>query len=165
MKKNPRIVLGAVCLSAICMGCGSDAQSTAFHDEMERVYEGLTDSVNTLEAIDPSSENAEDQILGELDEMSELFERLSNIEVPPKMADRVGNVDELADDAAAYMKEASRLYHNAWHNAEYDGQAVQAAQENYTRAMERVNYIAILLQGRVPEGDNITVIPEEENAN
>ena len=76
----------------------------------------------------------------------------------------MGNVDELADDAAAYMEEASRLYRIALEDGGAGGPALNAARENYTRAMEQVNYIAVLLQGRIPEGEGVTVIAEEETA-
>ena len=162
-EKRGFFVLAAACL-ALCAGCGKDGRLTAFHEEMDLFYDGLTDSVSALEAIEPSDENAGEAVQEQLEEMSGLFDQLAAIEVPPKMEERVGNVDELADEAAAYMEEASRLYRIALEDGGAGGPALNAARENYTRAMEQVNYIAVLLQGRIPEGEGVTVIAEEETA-
>ena len=161
MKNVAALLLCAGCLT-LCAGCAKSAELSAFHDEMDSFYEGLTQSVSELEAIDPASESAADDMLSCLDEMSLLFWQFSEAEVPEKMEDRIGNVDELADQAAAYMQEACRLWHDAWEGEEYDEAAAQAAQEYYTRAMEWVNYISLLLQGRIPEGEDVTVVAGTE---
>ena len=61
------------------------------------------------------------------------------------------------------MTEAGSLYHEAYEQASLDESLLMAAEENYSRAMKRVNYIAQLLQGQMPEGDNITVIESDDD--
>lgn len=160
MKRKIYIYIIGVCLFLLA-GCGSDPELSGFRDQMDSFYESLSAAVNTLESIDPDSASVTDEILAGLDEMSVLFDELAEIEVPPKFEENFGNIEELADQASQYMSEADSLYHEAFADGGYDDALAQAAHENYTRAMKRVNYIAILLQGRIPEDDNITVITEE----
>jgi len=54
--------------------------------------------------------------------------------------------------------EASDLYHEVYEDEGIDESVLMTADEYYSRAMKRVNYIAQYLQGHVPEGSNITVI-------
>lgn len=160
MKRGITFLMAYLCLFLLS-GCGSDPAIDAFHDEMDRFYSSLSESVNGLEAIDTESGAAIEEMLSELDEMNVLFEQLAAIEVPDKLEEHFGNVAELADQAWEYMAEADRLYHEVYANDSYDQSVADAAWENYNRAMKRVNYIAILLQGRIPEDDNITVITQE----
>lgn len=160
MKRKVHICIVGFCLFLLS-GCGSDPKLSAFYDQMDSFYQSLSITVNTLESVDPDSESAVDDMLAGLDEMSVLFGQLAEIEVPDKLEAHFGNVEELADQASDYMEEAGRLYHEAYADGGYDADIAQAAFENYTRAMKRVNYIAILLQGRIPEDDNITVITED----
>ncbi len=160
MKRGIIFVMVYLCLFLLS-GCGSDQAMVAFHDEMDGFYTSLSALVNDLESIDADSDTAVDEMLSDLDEMNVLFEQLAAIEVPAKMEEHFGNVAELADQASEYMAGADQLYHEAYAEGGYDESIAQAAWENYNRAMKRVNYIAILLQGRIPEDDNITVITEE----
>lgn len=155
----PALLLGALLLA----GCGKDAALTAFHDDMNGFYESLSAAASALEGIDPSSETAADQLLSQLDQMDVLFQDLAAIEVPADYEDQFGNIEELADEAASYMTEAGSLYHEAYEQASLDESLLMAAEENYSRAMKRVNYIAQLLQGQMPEGDNITVIESDDD--
>ncbi len=138
-------------------GCRKDAALTTFHDEMDSFYESLSAATGQLEAIDPASESAADDLLDVLASMDQLFQEMAAISVPEEFA----NVEDLADEASLYMTEASALYAEAYADGLYDESIGQAAGENYTRAMKRVNYIAILLQGRIPEDEGVTVVEEE----
>ena len=160
-----KIHFGAVLLlsaSVLFAGCAKDAGLTVFHDEMNGFYEALYASANRLNSIDPSGESATQDLLNQLDQIEVLFNGLASIEVPDDYEDQFGNIEELADEAAAYMTEADTLYHEAFEDQRVDESILMAADENYSRAMKRVNYIAQLLQGHIPEGDNITVIQAED---
>ena len=115
-----------------------------------------------MNSIDPASDTAVNQLLSQLDQIDMLFQQLAAIEVPDDFEDQFGNIEELADEAADSMTEADSLYHEAYAEERLDESLLMAADENYSRAMKRVNYIAQLLQGQIPEGDNITVIEADD---
>lgn len=155
MKKIELLIL-TVCLLFL-LGCGSNQQLDTFHDEMDSFYDSLSATVNILENIDPQSETAVDDMLAQLDSMAVLFSELADMEYP----DPFSNVKDTAISAAEYMQEAADLYHEAYADG-YDDTLAQAAKENYSRAMKRINYVAILLQGRYPEDENVTIVSEPD---
>lgn len=157
MKTRLHILICAVC-ALLLAGCGENPDLTIFHDEMDDFYHSLSISVDALENIDPSSETAVSEMLTQLDTMTTLFDGLASIEVPELFE----NVEEPADEAAEYMAQADALYHEAYADGGYDEAIAQAAIENYSRAMQRVNYIAILLQRRYPDDENVTVVSEPD---
>ncbi|MBQ7841675.1 MAG: hypothetical protein IJ390_14490 [Lachnospiraceae bacterium] len=160
MKKIKQIFLIAICCLFIS-GCGDDPKLTQFHNEIDSFYESLSTSVSALENIDPASESAVDDMLTQLDTLSVLFGNLAAIEIPEEFE----NIEELADEASEYMTEAGALYREAYADNGYDDSLAAAAGENYNRAMKRINYIAILLQGRIPEGEDVMIVTEEETVN
>lgn len=155
MKKIELLIL-TVCL-LLLSGCGGNQQLDTFHDEMDSFYDSLSATVNILENIDPLSETAVDDMLTQLDDMTVLFSGLAAMEYPEPFA----NIQDTAISAAEYMSEADRLYHEAYAE-EYDSALAEAAGENYSRAMKRINYIAILLQGRYPEDENVIIVSEPD---
>lgn len=58
------------------------------------------------------------------------------------------------------MQEADSLYHEACSAETFDQERASAAQEHYQRAMKRIHYIGIMLQGRTPDDEEITIIHE-----
>jgi len=149
-------------MAVILCGCREDAEMSAFYDHMDSFYESLSQTTSSLEAINPSSETAVDEVLIKLDELEQLFVDLSEINVPEKFEEQFGNVEELADQALEYMQEAKDVYEEAYSAKKPDESMAEAAEEYYSRAMKRVNYIAQFLQGQVPEGADITVVHTEE---
>lgn len=146
-----------ICL-LLLSGCGSNQELDTFHEEMDDFYDSLSTAVNVLENIDPNSESAVDNLLSQLDDMSALFDELAAIEAPTPFE----NIEGIAAEAAEYMTEANALYHEAYADGGYDDSIGEAAGENYSRAMKRINYIAVLLQGRYPEDENVTIVPESD---
>ena len=84
--------------------------------------------------------------------------RRSCFSVPKRYAD--AGIDELAAQAAEHMQEADSLYHEACSAETFDQERASAAQEHYQRAMKRIHYIGIMLQGRTPDDEEITIIHE-----
>lgn len=154
--KRIHILLVAMCLLFLT-GCGGDQQLDTFHDEMDNFYNSLSTAVVTLENIDPESETAVDDMLTQLDSLAVLFDSLAGMDYP----DPFSNIQDTAVEASEYMTVAAELYHEAYADG-YDDALAEAAGENYSRAMKRINYIAILLQGRYPEDENVTVISEPD---
>lgn len=139
----------------LCMafftGCGEKEELTVFKENMNEFYEEVSAIENNMALIDESSEDAVETLLVYMEQMSVQFQQLSEMEVPQEFI----SVEELADDALDYMKEAVRLYEEAYEEDYISDPLIQAATENYTSAMKRINYIAVLLQGEIPEGATI----------
>ena len=129
-------------------GCGEKEELTVFEEQMKSFYTEVSEIENAIAEIEASSENAVDTLMINMEEMSACFQNLANIDVPMEFI----SIEELADDASAYMDEAVRLYSEAYEEDYVSDALVQAATENYESAMKRINYIAILLQGEIPEG-------------
>lgn len=154
--KKIHILLFAICLLFLT-GCGGDQQLETFHDEMDDFYNSLSTAVAALESIDPQSDTAVEDMLAQLDGLTVLFDSLAGMEYP----DPFTNIQDTAVEASEYMTIAAELYHEAYADG-YDDAIAEAAGENYSRAMKRINYIAILLQGRYPDDENVTVISEPD---
>lgn len=132
-------------------GCGEKEELTAFENDMKNFYDEVSAIESAISQIDASSETAVDNLLVNMEEMAVCFQTLANIEVPMEFI----SIEELADDASAYMDEAVRLYSEAYEEDYVSDALVQAATENYESAMKRINYIAVLLQGEIPEGATV----------
>ena len=132
-------------------GCGEKEELTVFENDMNNFYDEVSAIESAISQIDASSETAVDNLLVNMEEMAICFQTLANIEVPMEFI----SIEELADDASAYMDEAVRLYSEAYEEDYVSDALVQAATENYESAMKRINYIAVLLQGEIPEGATV----------
>ena len=162
MKTIKTVCIIFLVMAMLLSGCGEDAALSTFHEDMNGFYESLSTSASALESIDPSSETAQNDLLSLPDQMDAHFKTLAAIEVPDEYEEQFGSIEELSDEASEYMTQASELYHEAYGQDSLDESLLMAADENYARAMKRVNYIAQYLQGQVPEGENITVIPSDD---
>ena len=150
LKKYALILSLMLCMSVIA-GCGEKEELTTFKAEMDDFYTEVSAIENAMNEIDEQSENAVSTLLITMEQMSEQFQKLARLEVPEEFI----SVEELADDAADYMYEAVRLYGEAYEEDYVSDAMIQAAAENYESAMKRINYIAVLLQGEIPEGATV----------
>ena len=148
-------VLG-LCLMFLA-GCGEKEELTLFKDKIDSFYTEVSMIESNIQAIDEESEGAVVTLLLQLEQMSQQFHQLAQLEVPEEFI----SVEAIADDAAEYMTEAVRLYEEAYEDDYVSDPLIQAASENYTSAMKRINYIAVILQGQIPEG--ATVVEGEGN--
>ena len=147
LKKYTLILALFLCMSMIT-GCGEKEELTTFKEEMKDFYTEVSAIESSINAIDEQAEDAVSALLIQLEQMSTQFQQLAELEVPEEFI----SVEDLADDAADYMYEAVRLYGEAYEEDYVSDSLIQAAAENYESAMKRVNYIAVLLQGKIPEG-------------
>lgn len=154
-----KLTLSALLL-ALALGssaCGKDAGLEAYKDNMNQFYEALAEKSDAIDMLDPTSETAVEDLLALLDDIKAEFTALGEMSVPKQFS----SIESLADDAASYMDEANRLYHDAYADGGYDSSIGDAAKENYDRAMKRISYIADIFHGEVPDDENVTVITEE----
>ena len=145
MRAKTALASLSLLLTLSLSGCGSDSALTDYTSQMNTFY-------------DPSSETAQEELLSGLDELTALTDSLADISVPKRYAD--AGIDELAAQAAEHMQEADSLYHEACSAETFDQERASAAQEHYQRAMKRIHYIGIMLQGRTPDDEEITIIHE-----
>ena len=150
------VALGIAGLLAVS-GCGQSEKLGAFQESIENFYAEVSGIESEIRHIDVKSEDAVTALLILLEQMSVQLDILAKAEVPDEFA----SVAELAQDAQMYMTEASRLYQEAFSEDQVKEPYVEAAIENYESAMKRIDYIAVLLQGEIPEG--ATVVEGEGN--
>ncbi|HJA93149.1 MAG TPA: hypothetical protein H9717_08580 [Candidatus Eisenbergiella merdipullorum] len=154
-----RLSSAAICLSALLLsGCGRDQALETFYSEMEDFTVKANQDFQMLSGIDPSSETAVDELLSAMDSLSDTFEMLADISVPKEFA----SIEELADEASSYMTEAASLYHEAYADGGYSESIAATAQENYDRAVMRMNIISEVLQGETPTEASVTVTTEAD---
>ena len=145
------LILSLVLCMSVIAGCGEKEELTMFKEEISNFYTEVSALEAELDSIDEQSENAVSTIMISLEQMNDQFQKLAEIEVPTEFI----SVEDLAEDAASYMYEAVRLYGEAYEEDYVSDAMIQAAAENYESAMKRINYIAILLQGEIPEGATV----------
>ena len=151
------IILAAISISCLC-GCGNTEKLEAYYDGMMAFQGNISIITETIDLIDESKTQAPALVCDQLDKLTEQFRLMSELEVPKNFS----GCEELADDAYTYMQEADRLYKEwAADPDNSDEQLVDMAKQNYDRALTRVNYISIILQGGVPEGEGVTITEEE----
>lgn len=115
-------------------------------------------SFDNLNSVDPESETGVEDMLAAMDDLAAQFTVLADIEVPRQFS----AVEDLADEAGENMTEAARLYREAYADEEYNENVASAALEYYNRAVKRLNYISLILQGEMPTDDSITIITEND---
>ena len=153
------IVIGCLaCAMTFFTGCGEKEELTVFKENMSEFYEEVSLIESNLASVDESSEDAVSTLLIYLEQMSIQFQQLSEMDVPQEFI----SIEDLADDAYSYMKEAVRLYEEAYEEDYISDPLIQAAAENYASAMKRINYIAMLLQGEIPEGATVVELEGTE---
>lgn len=153
-----KILLACLFLSLFTItGCGKNAELERYKKDITAFTENVSDIKIQMEEIDTSSEGAVTDILICLDELDVQFTLLAEMEVPKEFI----SVESLADEAGSYMTEAVSLYHEVFEAEEFDAVSADIAAQNYDRAMLRLSYISTLLQGELPEGDNIIITEEE----
>ena len=155
MKKRIVFLFTLLCL---CLsGCGKDQKLEEYNENISTFTQNIADISIRMEEIDTSSNTASSEVLACLDELQAQFLVLAEMEVPKEFA----SIENLADEASEYMTEAVRLYHEVFEAEEYPEETASIAQENYNRAMKRLSYISSLLQGELPEGDDIIITEED----
>ena len=157
--KKQLICIVLMSIALMLCACGDTSELEKYYSEMNAFYSNVEIITDSIDMIDENDESSPTQVVEQLEKLEAQFKILDEMEVPKHFTTNV----ELADEAYSYMQEAVRLY-KEWAANPSDVNAdsnVSMAQENYNRAMTRVNYISMVLQGNVPSGDGIEVFEEE----
>lgn len=154
--KKMRSLLLLLLLFCLC-GCKKDEQLEEYKKDITNFNTNISAIAARMDTIDTTAEDAVTNVLNCLSEMEYQFKSLSEMEVPKEFA----SIESLADEASEYMTQATALYNEVFTAEEYSAEKASAAAEHYNRAMTRLSYISSLLQGKLPEGDNIIITEEE----
>lgn len=147
------ILTGCLVLTVTSCGKKDEDQITAYRDSMTTCYETIASSASALDAINPSANSAVTDMLDQLDQINTAFQNMAALEVPEEYS----SVGTMANDAAYYMSEASRLYHEAFADGGYLPDVGNDAKLQYKAAMTYLSYIGDVLMGEMPEGEDVTV--------
>ena len=153
--------LAVLCMVLLCglllAGCGEDEQLTAYQEDMNTFFEHIADIDEGMNAIDATANDAKQQLLSYLDQLQAEITWMAELETPEQFS----MVDSLADEADENMRQAVALYHSAYEAEVFDEAFAQAAREYYERSNLRIQYIRMIFQGEIPEGEGITYIEDE----
>lgn len=157
MKLKVMVLSALLTFSLFATGCGKDADLTEYEENVTSFIDEVSNIKLQMEEIDINSDSAIVDTLICLDEMQEQFYLLAEMDVPKEFA----SVESLADEASEYMTEAVTIYHEVFEADKYDATNADIAAQNYDRAMKRLSYISTLLQGELPEDENLIITEEE----
>lgn len=141
------ILLGTFTVLLMLTGCGKNKDIETYKTNMTQFFENINTINDSINNLDPESENVSQELLPLLDSLDKSFTQMASLEVPEDFP----GVAELAQDAGKYMTEAVSYYHQAYENGEYDKTAADIAYQNYQIANSRLQYIIRILHGDIPE--------------
>lgn len=148
------LLIGLGSLSA----CKGNSELDEFFSAMEDFNTQADQDFEALSQVDPESQSGVEDMLAAMDQLAASFTALGEIPVPKEFS----AVESLADEAASYMSEAAVLYRQAYADGAYASNVADAAHENYSRAVKRLEYISDILQGEMPTDDGITITTEND---
>lgn len=150
----------AVVLAALpfLSGCGKSGELDDYYAAMDAFAVQADQDFEALSQVDPDSATAVEDLLMAMDQLAASFETLAGIPVPRQFS----TLENLADEASSYMTEAASLYREAYADGQYAENVAATAQENYDRAVKRMEYISQILQGEMPTDDSITITTEND---
>ncbi len=132
-------------LTCILCGCGTkeDPEIVTFRTELDEFTAAVTQLDTQINNINPTSDNAVNELLSYYDLLDTKFMELAEISVPEEYSDVV----RLADKASEYMSEAVSYYHTAFESEYLDMDIITLASSYYEKAFTFVNYIGQVLMG------------------
>ena len=142
-----------------CNDSNNASDISAYREQMSIYTERIGDLRIQLSEIDVYSETAIDDSLDILSELDEIFFDIAALDIPEEYI----AVESLALEASQYMTESVSSYKILFSTTPYDEYSSLLAEESYNRAMKRQYYIGEILQGKVPSGDDITTVVNDEN--
>lgn len=158
MKKARTLLLSALVAGMVLTGCQKETNDEleSYKESMDSFYNKLSYFDESINGIDPNSDEAVLQLLGYLDEMNEEYKKMSELTIPEEFS----GISDIAVEAADYMEMADQFYHEAYDN-EFDGDSESLASQYYQRANSRVLVMLQVLHGEVPTGEGVTVTTQD----
>ena len=160
MKNLSKFLTMLIICSLLLVGCGNNSQEAqaldTYREQVESLFDTLSDYDNVLQAIDPASEDAPSQMLETIDALQAKLKEAAALEAPEEFE----NAQEMCRQASFYMDAAAEQYHIAFDSEEFNHTAFENAQDYYLEAGGRIGYMITFLHGEIPEG--MDVVYEED---
>ena len=156
MKKRLLITLLTLCFALFITGCGEDKELTKYKNDMDKFFSNVEIIHNKMNSIDYNGENALDELFTCLNDLDKEFKTMAALQVPSEFA----SIETLADEASENMTLAVSNFQNAYSKDSYNEYTAATAFEYYERANKRFQYMIDILHGKMPEGENVTILEE-----
>ena len=134
-------------------GCGTDPALSRFKTQVDDFCTRISELDTSINNIDTQSEGYTSELLGYLDELDAEFQAFSEVDFP----EQFDYLESLADEAAEYMTEAVKSYHEAYSNGSYNEYTADYALQNYSRAYKRIQIIITFLHGEEPDDADLSI--------
>lgn len=138
-------------------GCGKNTELEDYKQNMEGFFAEISLFDEKINGIDPNAENAPEQLLTQLDELTDCVQEMADFVVPEQFSP----IESLADEAYTNLSQATELFHQVYEENALDSGIEDAAKEYYERANTRFQYILTILQGEVPDESDFVSFTEE----
>lgn len=139
----------------LIVGCGKvnevSPELIAYKDDLTNFYNDVSIANAEIKNISYTDKDSIKELLTQLDKVNDAFNEFAEIPIPEEYL----STEELADQAAELMNDAILLYHEALEGEEIDNVKALQAENKYNQAIECINYIGQILQGKTPQGENI----------
>ncbi len=154
MQKKWTLLAASLIMSTLFSGCGKDSELTQFRQDIDTFCTDISLLDTSMNNVDASSPTAKAELLGYLDELDEKFQGFAALDFPEEF----DYLEHLADESSEYMTEAVVYYHKTYDETEtFDEINAQYAQENYSRALKRVQIIITFLHGEEPTDIDVEI--------
>ena len=145
-----------VILSLCCImltGCNSkeNIEMTRFRNEINSFCDNIKEidaSINEISNITADEEGLKEAtktLMEHMDRLNVEFKKFANMDFPAEY----DYLEQMADEAGSYMTEAVNVYHKTFED-NYTVSMEDYAQQNYSRAYKRVQFIIDVLNGKDP---------------
>ncbi len=146
MKRKIFPLLAGILTAAALTACGTDPALTQFKKDIDSFCDSVAEINESINNIDAEADNATGLALDYLDDLDRQFQYFAELDFP----EEYDYLEDLADEAGEYMKEAVQSYHEAYASESYDENTAAYARENSARALKRLQIILDVLQGNDP---------------
>lgn len=150
-----------ICLTLT--GCGAKEEQNPelvkFSEEINTMCDNIASIDQKINSIEFSYEDedafqdAKNALIEQLELLEEEFVKFGEMDFPSDY----DYLEEMADEASAYMTEAVNSYTLMYGDDGYTVNMEEYANENYARAYKRVNIILALLRGETPNEEGLTI--------
>lgn len=160
MKKFAITLLMCIALT----GCGSksakeDPELLKFAEEINTMCDHIASIDQRINSIEFSYEDenafkqAKETLIQQLTLLDTEFAYFGGLDFPAEF----DYLEEMADEASAYMTEAVNSYTLMYADDSYAVNMEEYANENYARAYKRMNIILALFRGETPDEEGLTI--------
>lgn len=120
------------------------SQINSFCDNIKEIDASINEITN-ITADEEGLKEATKTLMGHMDRLNTEFTNFANMDFPTEY----DYLEKMADEAGSYMTEAVKAYHKAYED-NYTVGMEDYAQQNYSRAYKRVQFIVDILNGKDP---------------